>query len=131
MSEHHHVRIARTLWDAAASGDPGPALALYDPGVVWRSYGRNRFCGEYRGLAEVNDYLARLGGTLDSLRSELRSIYGSDAGAIIHYHSVAQLGPRTLAGDYLLWLRIAEGLIEEVALIPFDQAADDAFWRTD
>ena len=42
---------------------------------------------------------------------------------------IASRGPKKLDGEFSLWLTIDEGVVRRVAAVPFDQAANDAFWR--
>lgn len=120
--------IARRLWRAASQGDPEPVLE-FDPEVVWRSYGASPAAGEYRGIDAVLHYLASTGEGVEALRSELLDVMAGERGAVIHYRVLAKRGPKELDAQFFLWLAIRDGVVHELTAVPFDQAANDAFWR--
>lgn len=126
--EERHREIARRLWDAASTGDPDPVLQFH-PQVIWRSYGSSPSAGTYRGIDEVLHYLSSSGESVEDMHSELVEILVSGLGAILHYRTSARRGPKQLECQFFLWLRIENGVVCEVAAVPWDQAANDAFWR--
>ena len=130
MSElsRENAGLARRLWRAASEGNPDPVLEL-DPKGVWRTYGVNPNAGEFHGIDAVLRYLASSGEGVEDMRSELLDVMASERGAVIHYRVRAERGPKQLDGEFFLWLRIQDGVVTEVAAVPFDQAAADAFWR--
>ncbi len=127
--EHANRVVARRFWQASAAGDPEAILALFSPDIVWRAHGDNPIAGEYRGPEKVMGYMARLGETVDELRSDLDDIFVSDRGAVIHYHVSARRGPKRLDNEYVMILSIEAGRILEVTVVPTDQRPSDAFWR--
>ncbi len=126
---HPNRVVARRFWEAAAAGDPEAILALFSPDTVWRALGDNPIAGEYHGPEKVLGYMARLGETVDELRSDLDDIFVSDRGAVIRYHVAARRGPKRLDGDYVMILVIEAGRILEVTVVPSDQQQSNAFWR--
>jgi ketosteroid isomerase-like protein len=125
-----NAQVARSLWRAATQGDPDPVLE-FDPHVVWRTWGSGANAGEFRGIDAVLRYLAASSDGVEDMRSELLDVLASERAAVIHYRVMAERGPKRLDGEYFLWLRIVDGVVEEVAAVPFDQAAAAAFWRLD
>lgn len=131
MSERlrRNVEIARRLWRAASEGDPKPLLEMA-PDVVWRTYGTGPYAGEFVGMDAVLDYLSVTGQGADDMRSELVDIFASEQGAIILHRSEFRRGPKTLDGLYFLWLRIEDGVVREVAAVPWEQARAASFWQS-
>jgi ketosteroid isomerase-like protein len=115
--DHHNARIARRLWEAISRGDVEAFLALTSPDVVWRARGENPFALETKGDA------------VDDLRMQVLDIFASDRGAIVHYAMNAHRGPRAVAGELYLRLRMEGDRVAEAELIAADAAGNDAFWR--
>ena len=120
--------VARRLWRAASEGDPDPVLE-FDPDVVWRTCGQGPNAGEFSGIDAVLRYLENFGASAEGLRLELLDVLASESGAVIHYRVLANRGPKVLDGEAFLRLGIEAGVVKQVVVIPFDQAASAAFWR--
>ncbi len=129
IPDHHNARIASRLWEAISRGDAEAFLAVTSPDVVWRIRGENPFAVETRGPAAVLEYLASAGEAVDDLRLQVLDIFASDRGAIIRYARDAHRGPRSIAGELYLRLRIEGDRVAEAELIAADAAGNNAFWR--
>ena len=127
--EHPNRALARRFWEATAAGDSAAIVALLSPDIVWRSHGDHPFAGEHHGPEKVLSYLARLGETVDELRSEVRDIFTSVRGAVIHYQVSARRGPKRLENDTLLILRIDADRIFDATVVPVSQRKSNEFWR--
>ena len=132
MSEEHpHLSLVRRLWDAVARGDADVICDLFAADGVLRSHGApGPFVGEFKGIAEILDFLARAGELVDDSRSEILDTYASDAGAVIRYRTVATRGASHLDMQFLQVLSIAQGRIIDVTIVPTDQRRNDEFWRS-
>jgi ketosteroid isomerase-like protein len=128
-ARHHNIEVARRLWRAASEGDPKPLLEMA-PDVIWRTYGTGPYAGEFIGIDAVLDYLTVSGQGADDMRAELLDIFASEQGAVILHRSEFRRGPKTLDAMYFLWLRIEDGVVREVASIPWEQARSAAFWQS-
>ena len=127
--DHHNARIARRLWEAISRGDVEAFLAVASPDVVWRARGENPFALQTKGPAATLEFLANAGDAVDDLRMQVLDIFASDRGAIIRYAMDAHRGPRSIAGELYLRLRIEGDRVAEAELIAADAAGNDAFWR--
>ena len=127
--DHHNARVARRLWEAISRGDVEAFLALTSPDVVWRARGENPFALETKGPAATLEFLANAGDAVDDLRMQVLDIFASDRGAIVHYVMDAHRGPRSIAGELYLRLRIEGDRVADAELIAADAAGNDAFWR--
>ena len=130
--EHPHLVLVRRLWEAGARGDADAVSDCYAPGAVLRAYGApgSPMAGEFKGTAEILDYLARAGEIVDDSSSEALECYASDAGAVIRYRTVATRGGKHLDMQYLYVLAIDEGRIVRAEVVPTDQRRNDEFWRS-
>lgn len=130
-AEHPHLSLVRRLWDAGARGDAEAFYDLYAPDALLRAHGASGpMAGEFKGITEILDYLARAGELVDDLRSEILDIYTSEEGAVIRYRTLATRGDRHLDLQYLYVLSIQRGRIVAASLIPADQRCNDEFWRS-
>jgi ketosteroid isomerase-like protein len=126
--EHPNEAIARQLWAGAAEGDAEAIRGVLAAGVVWKSVGRNPLSGEFRGPEAVIDYMARVGESTDELRLDLTDLFVNEGGVVVLYHASALRGARRLELDYVLVLRIRDGLVVDALSVPVDQPRNDAFW---
>ena len=129
MAEHPNVRIARRLWEALSEADVETFLEVTRPELVWRTLGDNPFAMETKGAKAMLALLASFGESVDDLRMDVRAIYASDQGAVLHYSSVAHWGPELLDCDYLVLMRMQDGLVAEGTTVPLDPYSNDVFWR--
>ncbi len=127
--DHHNARIASQLWEGISRGDVEAFLALTSPDVVWRARGENPFASETKGPAATLEFLANAGDAVDDLRMQVLDIFASDRGAIVHYAMDAHRGPRSIAGEFYLRLRMEGDRVAEAEVIAADTASNDAFWR--
>ena len=122
-----NAAIAQRIWSATASGDANSLCQFLAEDVVWKTYGNNPLAGEYKGRPAVIEYLARVGNSVDEFIAELKDIYVSETGAMVHYHVTAERGPKTVATDYLLMVKIADGKAIAFSAVPTDQHQNDEF----
>ncbi len=128
--EHPHVSLVRRLWDAGARGDADALSECYAPDAVLRAHGvAGPLAGEFKGTAEILDYLARAGEIVDDSLSDIIAIYVSEGGAVIRYRTVATRGAHHLDMQFLYVLAIEQGRITSATLVPTDQRRNDEFWR--
>lgn len=129
--EHPHLSLVRRLWDAGARGDANGICELFAPDAVMRAYGApGPLTGEFKGIAEIIDYLARAGEIVDESCSEVIEVYTSDTGAVIRYRTVATRGAKQLDLQYLYILAIEQGRIVGATIVPTDQRRNEEFWRS-
>lgn len=130
MDERHpNERLARRLWEALSRGDAGAAAACTRPDLAWRILGDNPFAGETKAAADFLGLLAGFAEAVDDLRMEVRDIFSSDRGAVLHYRVVAQRGPDLLECEYLVLMHMEDGLVVEGTTVALDADRNDAFWR--
>ena len=112
-----------------AGGPVEPVAELLAPGVVWHVPGSSPIAGDHRGHAAVVDYFRR--------RRELadHTFVMHPKGVLADGDAVVQLvdGEATIAGERRTWrtagvYRVADGLVAEVWLVPFELEAFDAIW---
>ncbi len=104
---------------------------LLAPDAAWHVPGRNVIAGDYRGRDEVLAYFRRRRDLAD--RSFVVTPRGTlaDATRVVHFAD----GEAVLGGERRRWrtvgiFEVAQRLISECWLVPFDQHAFDEIWAT-
>lgn len=124
-----NVERTREVFDAFLRKDGIVVGRMIDEDTVWRVPGRSVMAGEYRGRAQIFEFLrqtARLtGGTY---RAELRYVAGDDEHVIAVYRATGRRDGRRLDLDQLLLFRYRGEVWHEVLAVPTDLYAFDAFW---
>ena len=129
VSEHPHAQLARSAWEAAATGDTESLRRLCTPDLVWHASGRGPRSGSHRGLDDVFGYLAAIGDAAERFDSQLdRILVGGDHVAVL-FNVVGKRGGRSLDTAFILIFRIAGDRIAEIWAVPRDQYAVDEFWK--
>jgi ketosteroid isomerase-like protein len=126
--DHPHAKLARTAWEAAASGDRETLARVCAPGVVWHASGRGPRSGDYRGIDPVLEYLAAIGDAADRFDSRFDDVLVGDQTVAVLFHVSGERRGRRLDTDFLLLFRVEDGQIAEIWAVPRDQHAVDAFW---
>ena len=127
-SEHPNTRLARKLWEALSRGDVEAFLEVTRPELLWHTLGDNPFAIETKGAHSMLALLASFGESVDDLRMEVRDIFASDRGAVLHYSAVTRFGPELLDCDYLVLMRMDADHVVEGTTVPLDPRRNDAFW---
>ena len=127
---HENATLLRRLFDAFSRRDAAVVAELLGEDVVWTVPGDAPVAGEHRGRRPVVRFLGQTsrltGGTY---RSELRYALGGDDRAVAVYRATGRRPDgRTLDIDQILLCRVENGRLVEVAAVPTDQAAFEAFW---
>lgn len=128
MSEHPWEAVARRAWDAVSNSDVDELAKLLTPDAVWHAAGRGSHAGDYRGHAEILDYLASVGEDAERFDSTIDDVLVGKRYAAILFNVEGKRKGRSLTVGFVIVLRIAEGAIAEVWSIPRDQLAVDEFW---
>ena len=127
--EHPNARIARRLWEALSNADVEAFLEVTQPELVWRTLGDNPFAMETKGAKAMLALLASFGESVYDLRMEVRDIFASDRGAVLHYNAVTRRGTDLFECGYLLLMRMEAGLVVEGTTVALNTYGNDAFWR--
>ena len=90
--------------------------------------GENSGQGYPPGELSTTTQNAEAGEMTDELRTTLHGVYGAETGAVLHYHTDARRGDRSLTMDYLLLLTMESGRIVHAKLMAMDQRENDRFW---
>ncbi|MGI9591552.1 MAG: nuclear transport factor 2 family protein [Myxococcota bacterium] len=129
MERHPHTGIAYGLWAAIAAGDPLALAGLLDEKCTWHMPGRSPLAGDHEGIEGVTAFMARVGELSDELVAELRDVFVSDRGAVLHYTLEARRGSELLETEHLFRVRIENDRVTEGHFAPLDQESYDRFWR--
>lgn len=124
-----NVERTREVFDAFLRKDGIVVGRMIDDDTVWRVPGRSLMAGEYRGRAEIFEFLrqtARL--SAGTYRADLRYVAGDDEHVIALYRATGSREGRELDIDQLLVFRYRGEVWDEVLAVPTDLYAFDAFW---
>jgi ketosteroid isomerase-like protein len=121
--QHPNLGLVRRLWEAGARGDADGISEIYAPDAVLRAHGipGGPLVGEFKGISEILDFLARMGELVDDSRAEVLEMYASDTGVVVRFRSVKSRGGKHLDMQYLYVLAIEHGRIVRATLVPTDQ----------
>ncbi len=126
-TEAANLGVATRVWQAVAAGDGSALASALAEKAVLRSRGDNALSGEVRGRDLVIGRIAEFGDHVDDLRLSLRELFAGSSGAVIHYDLWARRGDQVHESQVLVRLGIAEGVVQELDVVPVDQARFDAF----
>ncbi|CCH89394.1 conserved protein of unknown function [Modestobacter italicus] len=127
MSEHPHVTVVRTAYDAFAKGDLTALDEVLAEDVRWHLPGRNQFSGTYAGPPAVYEMFGRLmAATEGSFRIEVRTVLADDEHVLALVDVTARSGERSCAVTDVHVCRMRGGRIAEFWATAGDQYALDA-----
>jgi ketosteroid isomerase-like protein len=124
-----NVARVRDAFRAFAERDSITVGRLIGNEVVWRVPGLSAMAGEYRGRAEIFEFLRRTGElTSGTYRTEVVDVWGGDELVVALYRAVGSRDGRELDITQALVFRFEGNALLEVLAVPSDPAAFDAFW---
>jgi ketosteroid isomerase-like protein len=124
-----NVARVRAAFKAFAERDAITVGRLIGDGVVWRVPGRSGMAGEYRGRAEIFEFLRRTAElTAGTYRTEIVDVWGGDELVVALYRAVGSRDGRELDIPQALVFRFERDALREVLAVPCDPVAFDAFW---
>jgi len=129
MRVHPNLEIAHDLWQAIAAGDAHALSNVLSEKCTWHMPGRSPLAGQHEGIGEITTFIARVGELSDELVAELRDVFVSDRGAVLHYTLSAQRGSQQLETEHLFRVRIEHEVVTEGVFAPVDQESYDRFWQ--
>jgi uncharacterized protein len=120
--------VVREAYAAYAAGDHEPLWALLAPQVTFHVAGDHPLSGDYRGLEEVQGYLAMLerlnggpgGATLDT-------VFADESGDMVLLESTTRHGHVERSIGHVL--RFEGDRLVELWDNPADPQAEDRYWR--
>jgi ketosteroid isomerase-like protein len=125
-----NVARARRYLETFATWDLDAMRGFFDPQIAWHVGGSHPLSGDYQGIDELIDYLARVRTVTDaSLRLDADKIIGDTEHVAIFMRTRARRGTKTLDVMVAELFRVnPDGSWAEFWAIPDDQPAVDAFW---
>jgi uncharacterized protein len=129
MREHPHAAAARRGFEDFVRGEVGALLGLFAPDAVWHVPGANAMTGDYHGLEEIGAFLRRTAElTGGSYEVDLLWAVADDDHLVTLYRARGEREGRSLDIEQALFIRVENGLWQDIRAQPLDQAAFDAFW---
>lgn len=128
MIDHPHAKLARSAWQAAATGDAEALARVCAPDLVWHASGRGLRSGDYRGLEATLEYLATIGDAADRFDSAFEDVLVGEELVAVLFRVQGERADRALDTGFILLCRVEDGRISEIWSVPRDQHAVDEFW---
>jgi hypothetical protein len=122
-----HVRAAY----ARFQDHRDPSSSAYGEGVVFHIAGAHPLSGDHVGVEAVTSYLARISAvSSDHSGFTITSIFTDETGDLVLVEGTAYHGgEEPFVRTIVHLLRFSHGKLVEFWDNPFDQPAEDAFWR--
>jgi ketosteroid isomerase-like protein len=108
--------------------DPDRYFARFADDVVFHIAGHHPLSGDYTGLPAVRRYLealAEVGGGFT-----VTAVFTDETGDMVLVEGTAFHGDEPFVRTVVHLLRLEDGLLAEFWDNPFDQVAEDRFWRS-
>jgi ketosteroid isomerase-like protein len=128
MGEESYAAMALRLWEAISRGDSQALRGLMAPEIEWSTLASGSLTGKVVGGEAVIEQLARIGETVESLRSEMIDISANPTGAVIHSRVTAERFGKRIDTHVQLILEIEGGRIARSCAMPFDPGSVSKFW---
>jgi len=132
-AEHPHAQLIRDFHDLQnrfyAGGDQAPIGAMLSDDVTWHVPGHSALAGDYRGRDEVLRYFAHrreLAGP--TFRIEVRGVLADDERVVILAGGEVSHDGKTFTWRTVVVFRMAQGIIAECWMFPYDQHTFDNIW---
>jgi uncharacterized protein len=136
MSDQHpHVQLIREFHDRQnrfyGGDEQGPVGAMLSDDVTWHVPGRSAIAGDYRGRDEVLRYFARRRELANAtFRIDVHGVLADDQRAVILASGEVDHDGETFAWGTVGIFRIANGVISECWVVPYDQHTFDDIWSS-
>jgi uncharacterized protein len=127
-TERRTAFLLRRLFEAFAAGDMDAIGARYAESVRWHVPGQNLLAGDYVGRADVMAHLSRYTELTDFYRAQIVELMAGEHHATSLYRVTGSRLGRELDMQLMTLYAIADSAVQEVWIMPMDQAAFDAFW---
>jgi uncharacterized protein len=127
-NERRTAFLLRRLFEAFEAGDMDAIGARYAEGIRWHLPGDNVLAGDYVGRVEVLEHLNRFTELTDFYRVEILDLMAGEHHATSLFRVKGSRLGRELDLRLLTLHEIADSAVQEVWVLPMDQAAFDAFW---
>jgi ketosteroid isomerase-like protein len=126
MSEHPHLPLLRTAYDAFAKGDFAALDEAFAEDARWHEPGHNQVSGTYEGRAAVYDLFRRVFEiTEGSFRADPQVVFADDAHGMVLVQLSGSRGVRPLEVMSAQIVRFAGGRIAEAWNAHTDQDTID------
>ena len=131
MERDEYVARVRAAYDALNAGRFDAALSTMDDDVVLHIAGDHPLSGTYRGRRGLGEYLHRLQGATEApgVYRVVSVLVDESSGDVLVEGTAHHGGEEPFVRTIVHQLRFDEGRIVEVWERPFDQAAENRFWR--
>jgi ketosteroid isomerase-like protein len=125
-----NLKLIQDLYGAYISGDLEAALRPFNDQSVWIELGDNERIGVFRGATGLLEHSVRnLELTDGTLTTEVQEIVGGEKYVVVVERATAQRNGRALDMLCATSYQMADGMVAEVRVLPFDSQEWQRFWE--
>lgn len=126
---HPDEQLARNAYDAFARRDMASLMDVFSDDIAFVISGSSVQSGTFSGKQGVGRYFSivqeHTGGTH---RVEVLDVLANDDRVVALLRALGERGDEVFDMTVIHLLRVSDGKVTEVAIVPVDQYAFDAFW---
>ncbi len=124
---HPNAQLVIEGFQAFGQGDPAAMGAVLHDDAVWHNAGDHRFAGDHRGPEAIARQLQELA-SIAAIEARPHDVLASDDHVVVLVDFRATRGDQVVVGQLVVVCHVDDGKISEAWSIPYDQAAENAFW---
>jgi ketosteroid isomerase-like protein len=130
MDAAANVALIQDLYGAYISGDLEAILRPFNDQSVWIELGENQRTGVFRGATGLLEHsMQNLELTDGTLATEVQEIVGGEKYVVVIERATAQRAGRALDVLCATSFHMADGVVAEIRVLPFDSQECQRFWE--
>jgi ketosteroid isomerase-like protein len=130
MDSAANLELIKELYGAYISGDLEAVLRPFNDQSVWIELGDNQRTGVFRGATGLLEHSMRnLELTDGTLATELQEVVGGERFVVAIERATAQRNGRSLDMLCATSYQMADGMVAEMRVLPFDSQEWQRFWE--
>ncbi|MBB5160565.1 nuclear transport factor 2 family protein [Mycobacterium sp. AZCC_0083] len=130
MDAAANLKLIQDLYDAYISGDLQAIMRPFNDQSVWIELGDTQRAGVFRGATGLLEHAMRNQELTDgSLTTEVQEIVGGEKYVVVVERATAQRKGRALDMLCATSYQMANGVVAEMRVLPFDSREWQQFWE--
>ncbi len=122
-------QVIADLYKSFLNDNPEPALAAFNDDSAWVEPGDNERSGVFRGVVEIAQHAIHCAKLTDGTwGTDVVEIIGGDEFVVVVERSLALRNGTSLNMLVNTVYEMADGVVKEVRVLPYDCDTWDAFW---
>ena len=129
MTSASNRKIIADLYESFVIDDPNPVLTAFNDDSVWTEPGSNARAGVFRGVAEITEHAAHCRSLTDgTIGTDVLEILAGERFVVVVERALALRNGTTLNMLCNDLYELADGVVTQFRIVPFDPPAWNAFW---